>query len=159
MHECPIGGHQGIQRTYHSLKLYVTWPGMYHDVEDYITKCKICQKNKFTVPYFKAPFQETDTQFHPWDKIYLDIVGPLSVTEGYKYILTCQDNLSNYLVATPMITQTAEVTLKFMRYIVLLYGIPDSLVTDQGTQFMGDIFKRLWKLLRVIKMNTTAYRP
>jgi hypothetical protein len=78
-------------------------------------------ENKFTVPYFKAPFQETDTQFHPWDKIYLDIVGPLTVTEEvYKYILTCQDNLSKYLVVTPMITQTAEeVTLKFMRQVVL----------------------------------------
>ena len=26
MHECPIGGHQGVQRTYERLKLYVTWP-------------------------------------------------------------------------------------------------------------------------------------
>jgi hypothetical protein len=80
MHECPIGGHRVIQRTYDRLKLYVIWPGMYHDLEDYIANCKTCQKNKFTVPYFKTPFQGTDTQFHPWDKIYLDIVGPLSVT-------------------------------------------------------------------------------
>jgi hypothetical protein len=61
MHECPIGGHQGIQRTYERLKLYVTWPGMFQDVENYIKKCEICQKNKFTGPYTKASFQETDT--------------------------------------------------------------------------------------------------
>ena len=41
-----------------------------------------------------------------------------------------------------MMTQTAEeVALNFMRHIVLQYGIPGSLVTDQGTQFMGDVFK------------------
>ena len=93
----------------------------------------------------KAPFQETDTQYQPWDKIYLDIVGPLQITtEGHKYILTCQDNLSKYLIAIPMITQTAnEVSLTFLRYVVLHYGIPNSIVTDQGSQFMGDIFKRL----------------
>jgi len=161
MHECPIGGHQGVQRTYDRLKLYVTWPGMYHDVENYVPNCKICQKNKFTVPYFRAPFQETDTQFHPWDKLYLDIVGPLPMTEeGHKYILTCQDNLSKYLVAIPMFKQTAEeVALNFMRYVVLQYGIPSSIVTDQGTQFMGDIFKRLCKLLRINKLNISAYRP
>ena len=46
--------------------------------------------NKFT-----GPFQESDTQYQPWDKLYLDIVGTLSMTEeAYKYILTCQDNLS-----------------------------------------------------------------
>jgi transposase InsO family protein len=160
MHECPIGGHQGVQRTYDRLKLYVTWPGMYHDVEKYVTHCKTCLKNKFTAPCIKAPFQETDTQFHPWDKIYLDIVGPLQMTEGYKYILTCQDNLSKYLVAVPMYTQTAEeVALNFMLYVILQYGPPCSFVTDQGTQFMSDIFNRLCKLLKINKLNTRAYRP
>ena len=161
MHECPTGGHQGVQRKYDRLKLYVTWPGMFHDVEEYITNCRICQKNKFTGPYVKAPFQETDTQFHPWDKLYLDIVGPLPVTEeGHKYVLTCQDNLSKYLLAIPMMTQTAEeVVLNFMRHIVLQYGIPCSVVTDQGTQFMGDVFKSLCKLLKVHKLNTSAHRP
>ncbi len=90
MHECPKGGHHGIQRNYDRLKLHVTWPGMFHDVEDYITRCKICQKNKFTGPYIQAPFQETDTQFQLWEKLYLDTVGPLPMTEeGHKYILTC----------------------------------------------------------------------
>jgi len=89
MHECPTGGHQGVQRTFERLKLYVTWPGMFHDVEEYITNFRVCQQNKFTGPYIKAPFHETDTQFHPWDKLYLDIVGPLPLTEeGHKYVLT-----------------------------------------------------------------------
>ena len=161
MHECPIGGHQGVQRTFERLKLYVTWPGMFHDVEEYITNCRVCQQNKFTGPYIKAPFHETDTQFHPWDKLYLDIVGPLPLTEdGHKYVLTCQDNLSKYLLAIPLMTQTAEeVALNFMRYVVLQYGIPCSIVTDQGTQFMGDVLRRLCKLLKVHKINTSAYRP
>ena len=109
MHECPIGGHQGVQRTYDRLKLYVTWPGMFQNVEYYIRKCEVYQKNKFTGPYVEAPLQETDTQYQPWDKLYLDIVGPLPMTEeGYKYILTCQDNLSKYLLPIPMITQTDD---------------------------------------------------
>jgi hypothetical protein len=131
--------------TYDSLKLYVTWPGMFNDVEEYITNCKICQKNKFTGSNIKAPFQETDTQFHPWDKLYLDIVGPLHLKEeGHKCILTCHDNLSKYLLAVPMIIQAAvEVDLTFMRCVILQYGIPHFTVTDQGIQFMEDMFKRL----------------
>ena len=90
----------------------------------------------------------------------MDIVGPLPLTEGHKYVLTCQDNLSKYLLAIPMMTQTAEeVALNFMRYVVLQYGIPCSIVTDQGTQFMGDVLRRLCKLLKVHKINTSAYRP
>jgi hypothetical protein len=127
MHECPVGGHQGVQRTYERLQLYVTWSGMFHDVEEYIRKGEVCQNNKYTDTYVKAPFQETGTQYHPWDKIYLDIGGPLQITnEGYKYILTSQDNLSKYLIAIPMMTQTAdEVSLNFLRHVVLQYGIPN----------------------------------
>ena len=56
---------------------------------------------QFTGPYVKAPFKETDTQYQPWDKLYLDIVGPLPMTEeGYKYILTCQE-FKQILVSNP----------------------------------------------------------
>jgi hypothetical protein len=41
--------------------------------EEYITNCKVCQKYKFIGPSIEAPLQEADTQFHPWDKLYLDI--------------------------------------------------------------------------------------
>jgi len=41
MHECSIGGHQGVQRTYDRLKQYVIFLGMFYDVQDYISKCKI----------------------------------------------------------------------------------------------------------------------
>jgi hypothetical protein len=76
------------------------------------------KKKKITGPYNKEPFRETDTQFQPWDKIYLDIVRLLNMTkDGYKYILTCHDNLSKYLLAIPMLTQTAEVILTFLHHI------------------------------------------
>jgi len=59
-----------------------------------------------------------------------------------------------------MITQTAdEVSLTFLRYVILHYGIPNSIVTDQGSQFMSDNFKRLFKILKLNKLSTTAYHP
>ena len=161
MHEFPLGGHLGINRTYDRLKLYVTWPGMYQDVERFIKCCKICQENKIQGPYNKAPLQETDTQNEVWDKIYLDIVGPYPISEdGHKYVLTCQDNLSKYIIGIPMFNQTAEeVALHFLNSIILVYGIPQQIVTDQGTQFLSELFQRLCKLLRITKLNTTAYHP
>ena len=46
-----------------------------------------------------------------------------------------------------------------MQYIVLQYGVPNSVVTDQGTQFMGDVFRRLCKLLKILKLITSVYHP
>jgi transposase InsO family protein len=94
-------------------------------------------------------------------KVYLDIVGPLPLTEdGMKYILTCQDNLSKYSVAVPLEGQTAdEVPDAFVTQIVLVYGIPNEIVTDQGSNFMSHVFKRICKLFKIEKICTTAYNP
>jgi hypothetical protein len=69
---------------------------------------------------------------------------------GMKYILTCQDNLRKCFIAIPLQNQTAEeVTNAFVRNILLLYGIPTEIVTDQGSNFMSDIFKRICKLFKI----------
>jgi hypothetical protein len=55
----------------------------------------------------------TSTAAHPLDKCYLDIAGPLPLsTAGNKYILTFQNDLSKYVVATPIDQQDATTIAK-----------------------------------------------
>jgi hypothetical protein len=147
MHNCPVGGDQGIHRTIERIKLYTSWPNIDKDVTQYVIECKTCQINKETHPNVTLPLTITDTKATPWDKIYLDVVGALPVTEsGMKYILTCQDNLSKYFIAAPLQNQKAEeIANSFVKHIILVYGIPNEIVTDQGANFMSDVFKRIRK--------------
>lgn len=47
----------------------------------------------------------TDTPSQAFDKIQIDIVGPLPITEkGNRYLLTIQDNLTKYSDAIPLPT-------------------------------------------------------
>jgi hypothetical protein len=51
----------------------------------------------------------TTTAEHPFEKCYLDVVGPLPVMQGSnKYIQTFQDDLSKYVVAVLISQQDAE---------------------------------------------------
>ncbi|PNF41072.1 hypothetical protein B7P43_G06245 [Cryptotermes secundus] len=161
MHDCPVGGHQGVQRTIERIKLYISWPGLDQAVTQYIRECKICQLNKETRQSIKLPLNITDTKATPWEKVYLDVVGPLPMTEsGMKYVLTCQDNLSKYFMAIPLQNQTTEeVANAFVKNVILVYGIPSEIVTDQGSNFMSDVFKRICKLFKIEKTHTTAYHP
>jgi hypothetical protein len=161
MHNCPIGGHQGINRTIERIKLYITWPGMEQEVTQFIRNYKTCQVNKETRKNIKLPLTITDTKACPWGKLYLDVVGPLTTTEkSMKYILTCQDNLSKYIIAVPMENQTAEkVAESFVKNIVLIYVIPNEIMTDQGSNVMDDVFKRICRLFKIEKICTTAYHP
>jgi len=83
-------------------------------------------------PKHKAPMEITTTAKHPFDKGYLDIVGPLPVTQGNsKYILTFQDDLSKYVIAVPIGQQDAETVARaFVKNMVLKYGTPRILQTD-----------------------------
>jgi len=98
--------------------------------------------NKMLTPKHKAPMEIITTAEHPFDKCYLDIVGPLPVTQGnYKYILTFQDDLSKCVVAVPLGQQDAETVARaFLVNIVLKYGTPSILQTDQGTNFVSEVF-------------------
>ena len=58
-----------------------------------------------------------------------------------------------------MKTQTAlEVAEKCLEYC-LTFGIPESVLTDQGTNFTSQVIESLWERLDVHTLRTTAYHP
>lgn len=159
-HDSPIGGHQGISRTYKRIKTRYTWKNMIRDITTYIKKCPKCQKNKYGINT-KVPMAITTTSFTPFDKIFLDIVGPLPVTDNNnKFILTMQDDLSKYSDAFAMPNAEADTVAKvFVTQIICRHGTPQNILTDQGTNFLSKLFKGVCKLLQINKLQTTAYRP
>jgi hypothetical protein len=106
---------------YRAIKLLYNWPNMRRDIEVYVKQCKNCQMNKILKPKKRVPMELTSTADHPFDKCYLDIVWPLPQSaEGHKYILTFQDDLSKYVVATPIRQQDAETIARaFVTQVVL----------------------------------------
>jgi len=86
-----------------------------------------------------------------FDKCYPDIVGPLPVTQGNnKYILTFQDDLSKCVVAVPIVQQDAETVARaFVVNVVLKYGTPSILQTDQGANFISEVFRNTCKMLKI----------
>ncbi|XP_018402807.1 PREDICTED: uncharacterized protein LOC108779800 [Cyphomyrmex costatus] len=131
-HDSPTGGHQGVTRTLNRIRLTHNWRGITRDVENYISKCENCQKNKLSRKT-KMPLEITDTPIKPFEKCALDIVGPLTVTTaGDKYILTFQDNLTKFSKAIPIANQEAATVAKaFVTRIIVEYGIPEKILTDQ----------------------------
>lgn len=159
-HDLPLGGHQGFYKTYQRIKRNFRWKGMLCDIKNYIKKCKLCQKNK-QGRTFKMPMMITDTPRKPFDKTYMDIVGPLEETnQGNKYILTFEDDLTKFMDAIAIPDMEAKTVAKvFVDEIICRYRIPKILVTDQGSNFTSDMFKQVCKFLKIKKVQTTPYHP
>jgi hypothetical protein len=159
-HDAPLGGHRGMNKTYKAIRSRCTWPNMRQEIEEYIKTCQSCQTNKLLKPRKKAPMEITTAEF-PFDKCCLDIVGPLPETEnGNKYILTFQDDLSKYVIGIPIRQQDAEaIAREFVSHVILKHGAPRTVLTDQGANFLSDVFRNICKLLRIKKIQSTAFHP
>jgi transposase InsO family protein len=160
-HDAPLGGHRGMNRTISAIKERYSWPNMKLEIEDYVRKCKSCQVNKTLSAQRKVPMEITPTASKSFEKCALDILGPLpEITKGNRYILTFQDELSKFLVATPVPRQEAEtVAREFVTQIILKMGTPNKILTDQGSNFLSEIFKNTCKILKIKKLQTTTFHP
>ena len=96
-----------------------------------------------------------------WEKCALDIVGPLSQTsDGNRYVLTFQDELSKYSLATSIEQQDAVTVAKtFVEEVVLKFGKPQMILTDEGSNFESEVFTNVCKHLKIKKIKCTAYHP
>jgi transposase InsO family protein len=156
-----ILGHRGMNKTYEAIRRHYQWPKMKREVEEYVKRCTKCQLNKALRPRGRTPIEITTTAKQPFERCALDIVGPLTETTfGNKYILTFQDDLSKYLMAVPIPQQDAETIAKaFVLNVVLKFGAPAQILTDQGSNFLSDLFRNVCRLLRIKKVQTTAFHP
>ena len=68
----------------------------------------------------------------------LNLVGPLQKAPGgYTHLLVAIDKFSKWIEARPIGKIRSEQAVLFFTVIVFRFGVPNSIITDNGTQFMG----------------------
>ena len=118
-----LGAHLGMDKTRDRVLARFYWPGVKRDVEQYCQACPECQRvaPRATVrnPLIPMPIIET-----PFDRIALDIVGPLPKTSrGHRYILVLVDYATRYPEALPLRAATAKAVAKELMLLFSRVGI------------------------------------
>ncbi|KAB0796635.1 hypothetical protein PPYR_10696 [Photinus pyralis] len=159
-HMLPTGGHAGINRTYNNIKRYYFWNGLQKDVQNFIRKCDDCQRYKHSNAKIE-PMEITTTATSAYQKVYLDLIGPLEPDEkNHKYILTLQCELSKFVEAYPLINKEANTVAEaFVQNFILRYGVPDEIVTDKGTEFLNSTLTEVCKILKIKKTKFNSIPP
>lgn len=160
-HKSPIGGHKGVSKTFNRIRINYYWENLKQDIQNRIQQCLECQLKKLVRVKTRQPMLITDTPGTVFEKIPMDIVGPLPVTEQENgYILTIQDQLSKFCVTAPLRNMLAiTVADTFIRRFVCILGAPKALLTDQGRNFISTFMQRISKRFKIKKIQTTAFRP
>eukprot|EP00253_Pinus_taeda_P014836 PITA_14836 len=75
-----------------------------------------------------------------------------------KYILVCTDYVTKWVEAKALYTATEKVVVEFLfEDIFTRFGVPQEIVTDQGTQFTSKLGKALIEQYQVKNLKSTSY--
>jgi len=98
---------------------------------------------------------------HCWQIISVDLIMELPQSQGYDAIMVVLDHLSKQAHVIPM---TSDVTASgvaqlFRDHIWKLHGLPEEVISDQGTQFVSSFMHNLSQLLGIKVAASTTYHP
>jgi hypothetical protein len=154
------GGHFDFNRTYAQLRTRFVWPLMASEVKEFCRTCRTCQLRN-TSRKRSGYLEPMPIPKAKWQIIGMDIVGRLPKTNaGNKFVLVIVDYASRWPEAVPMPDQEATTIAKaFINKWIARWGVPETVVTDQGTNFTSAVVQLAFRQLGINRNPTTAYHP
>jgi transposase InsO family protein len=159
VHDSVIGGHPGINLARESIMRHLWWPYMGQQITEHIADCTQCQatSNKLDPPA-QPPLQPHPATTRPCQRVHVDLFGPLKTPSNKKYVLVMTDAFTKFtaLAIIPNKEANTVATAFFDKWIAYL-GIPSRIVSDNGSEFVNDIFSSLLNILGIKHSLTAPY--
>jgi hypothetical protein len=164
MHDTPIAGHPGTEKTLRAVRSKYWWPKMADQIKQYVHTCTSCQRNKPVNTKPNGKLFPLPIPGDKWESVSMDFITQLPPTNGtttYDAIVVFVDRLSKMVRIAPTTSNvTAEGTAQLLFDNVFKHhGVPKSLITDRGTQFTAKMFAEFLNMLGTAHHTTTAYHP
>jgi hypothetical protein len=154
-------GHFGAQKTTDYIRRFYWWPQIHDDVEKY---CATCHRCAVTKPENKKPsglLHSLPIPDRPWGSISMDFVGPFPKSEGFDYlwVIVCRLTGMIHLIPTTTKVRASELAYIFLKEIVRLHGVPDTIISDRDSKFTSKFWQELHRLLGTKLLMSTAFHP
>ena len=147
------GGHPGVSRMKAVARGLVWWPGLNGMVEEVVKNCPECQQAQL-LPATK-PLQPWSWPTCPWSRLHMDFAGPM---DGRMFLVVVDAN-TKWLEVILMKTATALTTVQQLRILFATFGVPESIVSDNGPQFTGTEFEEFCKKNGICHVCIAPYHP
>ncbi|UYV76881.1 LAMA2 [Cordylochernes scorpioides] len=120
-------GHFGITKTRLRARETVWWPGISEEIAEAVRKCSVCIQEAVSK---HEPLIPTNFPTRPWQKIGMDLFKFEN-----KWYLVVIDYYSRFPEMIQLDRLTANVVVRSCKSIFARHGIPETVVSDNGTQF------------------------
>ena len=161
LHEGICGNYSGGRTLAHWAHTQgYCWPTMKSDAADYVRKCDPCQRIS---PILKSPTQDLVSISSPWPFAQwgIDILGPFPTAPAQKkLLLVATDYFSKWIeVDAFALIKDKDVTRFIWKNIICRFGIPRSIVSDNGPQFDSRVYRFFCQELKIRNLYSTPKYP
>ena len=158
-HSGIMAGHFSGNRLYNTLVRQWWWEGMYKDVTAFCKSCPQCAIVSGGSKTHKPLLHPIPVQ-RPFQIMGVDIMELPKTKKGNQYVVVFQDFLTKWPIVFPIPDQKAiRIVRLLVEEIVPLFGVPEALLSDRGTNLLSHLMLDVCELLGIKKLNTTAYHP
>ena len=145
--------HLGISRMKALARSYVWWPRIDSDIESEVQSCVQCQLNR-NIPA-EAPLHPWEWPAKPWSRVHIDHAGPFLNA----YFLVLVDSHSKWIEVEKVPNTSSASTLRALQRIFTTHGLPDSIVSDNGTAFTSEEFSVFCKRQGIRHIRSAPRHP
>ena len=140
-HSHILGGHTGITKCYHTISQRFYWPNLAENLRAYITGCHVCQTFKKGKDFMRPYQKRINLNVPVMTKISMD-GKQMPVNKGYSHILVLLCEVTNYMVALPLVsTRTPHILDAFQRGYLAYFGPPTHVVCEQDPAFVSSLME------------------
>jgi hypothetical protein len=130
------------------------------DIAKYVAVCDTCHRMKASHLKSAGVLQPLSIPMWKWDDISMDfIVGLPLIVRKKDSIWVIVDRLTKttHFIAVHTTYSLQQYAELYMDHIVCLHGIPKTIISDRGTQFVAHFLEQLHECLRTKLIRSSSY--
>jgi hypothetical protein len=154
--------HPGSTKMYHDLKPLYWWTQMKREIAQYVSECDTCQRIKASHLKSAGALQPLSIPSWKLDDISMDfIVGLPNTSRHHDSIWVIVDRFTKVAHFLPVHTtdKAQKYAELYIDQIVCLHGLPQTIVSDRGAQFVARFWEQLQESLGTNLIRSLAYHP
>ena len=146
------------RRVYNNLRKFYFWPNMRADCEKWALSCKVCALTR--PARNNVPPLGSFISTAPFELVCIDLLKLGPTRSENLYVCVMVDHYTKWLEAVALPQKSAELAAKaLVERIVLIHGAPKEIHSDQGTEFVNELWKELNLILGIKRSATLPYMP
>src|SRR3954470_15950016 len=162
IHEGSFGTHSsGHSMAKKILRAGYYWMTIESDCYVYVKKCHKCQvyADRIHVPPTPLNVLTSPCPFAMWG---IDMIGRIEpqASNGHRFILVAIDYFTKWVEAASYKNVTKQVVTRFIKKeIICRYGVPNKIITDNGSNLNNKMMAELCEEFKIEHHNSSPYRP